>query len=50
LSAQVGSTDALHATFAAYGEQSLAVMNATLTDIRRLASAVEAMITRQQAA
>jgi hypothetical protein len=49
LSAQVGSTDALATTFAVYGEQHLPIATATLAELRRLASAIEALMARKAA-
>lgn len=50
LEAQVNGTDALRETFASYGDQQVSVANATLTEIRRLASTIEAMLARTTAA
>ena len=50
LSAQVDGIGSMETTFAAFGERQLSVANLTLTEIRRLASVLEAMISRQQAA
>lgn len=50
LQAQVNGTDALRDVFASYGQQQLGVASATLSEIRRLASSLEAYIARQTAA
>jgi len=49
LQAQVDGTDALRDTFARYGQQQVDVASATLTEIRRLASSIEALIARKVA-
>ena len=50
LQAQVDGTDALRDTFARYGQQQVDVASATLSELRRLASTLEALIARQTAA
>ena len=50
LAAQVDGTDALRDTFARYGDQQVAVQTATLSEIRRLASTIEALLARSNAA
>ena len=50
LQAQVDGGDALRETFARYGERQLDVATATLTEFRRLASAIEALLARRTAA
>lgn len=50
LEAQVNGTDALRETFASYGDQQLSVASATLTEIRRLSSTIEALMSRSTAA
>lgn len=50
LQAQVDGTDALRDTFARYGDQQLSVASATLNELRRLASAIEALMARSVAA
>lgn len=50
LQAQVDGTDALASVFARYGDQQLSVANATLSELRRLAGTLEALIARQTAA
>ena len=50
LQAQVDGGDALRETFARYGERQLDVATATLTEFRRLASAIEALMARRTAA
>jgi hypothetical protein len=50
LQAQVDGTDALRDTFARFGQQQVDVASATLTELRRLASTLEALIARQRVA
>ncbi|MCX7275504.1 MAG: hypothetical protein NTV19_20715 [Burkholderiales bacterium] len=50
LQAQVDGTDALRDVFARYGEQQLTVASATLSELRRLASVLEALMARSLAA
>ena len=50
LQAQADGTDALASVFARYGDQQLSVANATLSELRRLAGTLEALIARQTAA
>jgi hypothetical protein len=50
LQAQVDGGDALRETFARYGERQLDVATATLSEFRRLASAIEALLARRTAA
>ncbi len=49
LQAQVDGTDSLRDTFARYGSQQVEVASATLAELRRLASALEAMLARRVA-
>ncbi len=49
LQAQVDGGDALRETFARYGERQLDVATATLTEFRRLASSIEALLARRVA-
>ena len=50
LQAQVDGTDALRDVFARYGDQQLTVASATLSELRRLASVLEALMARSLAA
>jgi hypothetical protein len=50
LQAQVDGGDAMRETFARYGERQLDVATATLSEFRRLASAIEALLARRTAA
>ena len=50
LQAQVDGTDALRDVFARYGDQQLTVASATLGELRRLASVLEALMARSLAA
>lgn len=50
LQAQVEGTDALKDVLSRYGEQQYSVANATLSEIKRLASAIEALMARSVAA
>ena len=50
LQAQVDGTDALRDVFARYGDQQLTVASATLSELRRLASVLEALMARSFAA
>lgn len=50
LQAQVEGTDALKDVFSRYGDQQYSVANATLSEIKRLASAIEALMARSVAA
>lgn len=49
LQAQVEGTDSLRDTFARYGEKQVDVASQTLTELRRLASTLEALIARRAA-
>jgi hypothetical protein len=49
LQAQVDGTDSLRDTFARYGEKQVDVASQTLTELRRLASTLEALIARRAA-
>jgi tape measure domain-containing protein len=50
VSAQVDGTNALASVFASYGDRQVEIGNATLGEIRRLSSAIEALIARRTAA
>jgi len=50
LAASANGIGSLESTFAAYGERQVTVASATLSEIRRLAASLEALIARQKAA
>lgn len=50
LAASANGIGSLESTFAAYGERQVTVASATLSEIRRLAASLEALIARQEAA